>query len=507
MNRSSRVGPWRGLEGFMPLVLGVVAASQLACTRSAAIRPAPRLVLMYATCSVNKNYLAAYNPRISYTPNIREFARSARVFARAQTESAQSGIAFAALWTGTQAMRHGIYAHPEILAATNRTIAEAYTQHGYATYFWDTHGMVAAELGYGQGVESNHVIGHMLKADDPRFVSLLAKLKSDPQSLAFVMTNHSVTHGPYGTDRVESFCAQYPQECCGVNPDEIARFGRPYHENYLDLSFNYQETVARLRLSPDEAQKLISVIELVYKSRINYLDDLFGNVIKAISDAGLLDQSLIVLTSDHGEILYQKNAPLKWTHFTLSPDELSVPLIIRGPGITPGTHEEVTRSIDVLPTLAGLMGFRLPRGSVMGVDLSPSLRLGRAEPVLVAYSHTSLVPKPVLEASKTWTLFHRLFPDFNIDGVWVASREGDTAYKLRWLDGRDAAPEVYDWAADPAETRNLFDPANRHHREMVEKLRAYKVELKRGFLQSRQGRSSLSDKERIERLRSLGYIN
>lgn len=493
---------WRGI-----LALAVVIAGLPGCSRSRIKAPAPRLVLVYCTCSVNKDYLAPYYPRIGYTAHLRAFAQGARVFTRQQTEAGQSGLAFASLWTGTQAMRHGVYASTDLLDGANYTMAEAFADHGFETYFWDEHGMSSYSLNFGQGVKPDHVTPHMLKADDPGFVALLSKLKNDPDFHAFIMTNHSVTHRAYALDLVEAFYARFPAEHAGLSLEEVIKAGRLFQNENLNLSYNFDETVARLGLSPPEIQKLTAAIELIYKSRVNYLDELFGDVVDGVANAGLLDQSLIVFTSDHGEVLYRKNALFKWTHgYMLAPEDLTVPLIVRGPGISPGRYEKVTRSIDIFPTLTGLSGFRLYEKRVMGVDLSRVLLQAGSEPDLIAYSHTELIPKVALEDMRSLPIFHRLFPAIDIEGLWVSVRERDVVFKLRWIDGRDAPPEAYDWAVDPEEARNFFDPANRHHRAMVKNLRAYKGELIREYLRLPKGRNQLNDKEKMDRLRSLGYI-
>src|SRR5262245_50661845 len=87
----------------------------------------PRLVVLYATCTLNEGFLGPYVnggvrggtragieglTEIRFTPNLDRLAREGIVFERHQTESAQSGIAFASIFTGTQADVHGIYYHP-----------------------------------------------------------------------------------------------------------------------------------------------------------------------------------------------------------------------------------------------------------------------------------------------------------------------------------------------------------------------------------------------------------
>ena len=73
---------------------------------------------------------------------------------------------------------------------------------------------------------------------------------------------------------------------------------------------------------------------------------------RAVDERGLRDESLVVFTADHGELLYRDNALFPWSHdFQLAPEVLRAPLLIRGPGVAPGRAEWVTRSIDLYPTI------------------------------------------------------------------------------------------------------------------------------------------------------------
>ena len=67
--------------------------------------PDVRLVLLYAPCTVNASYLGPYDRGLSYTPHLTRFAERSLVFERHQTESGQSGIAYASLFAGVHRPR------------------------------------------------------------------------------------------------------------------------------------------------------------------------------------------------------------------------------------------------------------------------------------------------------------------------------------------------------------------------------------------------------------------
>ena len=488
-------------------VAGALALASAACTEKAAAVRGPRLVLLYATCSVNKGYLAPYSPNVRYTPHLARFAAQGRVFLRHQTEAGMSGPDFAALLTGTQADRHGIFVHPAQLGDATTLMPEVFERAGYRTFFWDGHPIATAELGYARGVIPGRVRKTILEARDPTFVHLLERLRHEPDLRAFVATAFTVTHGAYRLDRVGPFCERYPEACSGLSTDEILRWGELYHTERLALERNYEETARRLGLTPRDRERLVAALGAIYASRIEYLDELFGEVVTAIDSAGLADESLIVFTADHGEMLYRANATFKWMHgFMLTPEDLSPPLLVRGAGLTPGVYEGVSRSIDVLPTLAALAGIALPRAAVDGVDLAPALRGTTPPPDLTAFSHTMLVPHAVYERSAPFTLFRSLFRELDPPGMWVAARHGDLFYRVRSRLGRDLPPELYDLKADAGLTRDLFDANNPRDTRMVAELAAYKRRLVDAYAKGASGRTPLSETEVQERLRSLGYI-
>jgi arylsulfatase A-like enzyme len=87
----------------------------------------PRLILLYAPCTVSRSYLAPYASDVAYTPQLAAFARESVVFERHQSEAALSGIAYASIFAGSDVTRHRVYSHPRRLSGDVYHIAEAFT--------------------------------------------------------------------------------------------------------------------------------------------------------------------------------------------------------------------------------------------------------------------------------------------------------------------------------------------------------------------------------------------
>ncbi len=479
---------------------------------------APRLVLLYAPCTVNKDFLSPYAPAAAPTPHLDAFARESVVFRRHHTEAGQSGIAYAALFTGSQADRHGVYRHPVRLADDPLLIAEAFAARGFETFFWNAHRAASARLNYAQGVPPGHVATDALRAGDPRFLRVLERLRDDPSYRAFVVTNFTVTHAPYRLAPLQAFARRHPEALAGIAPEEVARLASLYRRHHHLLALNLPLAVERLALSPEELERLARVVELLYASNVAELDAMFGAVLEAIDTRGLRDESLIAFTADHGEVLYRETAPFQWSHaMQLAPEVLAIPWVLRAPslGLERLDVDAVTRSIDVFPTLAGLAGVPLPDAApVEGVDLSPALRGEGPVPALRARSHTTVLLRSVFrrmyepETREVWERARVLFPEPDPELMWVSIREGDAFYKLVNREADGWRVELFDLAADPRERVNLFDAGNATHREMGEALRAYKGRLVARYAERSSTEASrlLPEAEEAEILRELGYI-
>lgn len=464
---------------------------------------APRLVVLYATCSLSRSHLGPYARDVDYTPALSRFAAQALVFDRHQAEAGQSGPAFASIVTGTGSATHGILRHPYFLDESLYTITEAFAGAGYDVHTWLDHLMASSALHYGQGVPPDHAHAGMLEADSPAFVAILDRLARDPSYKAFVLTTFTVTHSPYSGDRLDEFCAAYPGQC-DIRRD-VGRFERDrvtMQESFLPLAINHPQTLDRLGMTTSDVEHFAQSIELLYKAGVYRLDTMFGALVDAIDRRGLEAQSVIAFTSDHGEILYRDNALLLWTHgFQLSPEELGVALMIRGPGIRPGRFAGVTRAIDDFPTLAGLAGIDVALSGDAGVDLSDTIARGAAPPHLLAYSHSALYPGRIEDYPLLQSMLHGNRPA----DLWVAVRDGDRVFKLRRLDGAGRFQAVmFDLASDPEERQDLFDAANPEHQAMQARLEAYKARLVEG--NERMQAKRLAEERAQRALKQLGYV-
>lgn len=172
----------------------------------------------------------------------------------------------------------------------------------------------------------------------------------------------------------------------------------------------------------------------VYWGFTTLIDDQLGRLLAELEHQGVLDDTIVVFMSDHGENL---GAHGLWHKMVAYEESVRVPLLVRWPkGIRPGARLSSPVSlIDLAPTLAGLCG--LPAAPAWsGLDLAPTLA-GTAE-----------VP-----ADRPLFALHRPLGDWMKTVPWrMAVRSG---WKYVWHAGDRG--ELYDLASDPCETVNRID--------------------------------------------------
>lgn len=490
------------MRGRLELRSWVVLVAICACACRAEPPPTPRLVILYATCTVNKDFLSPYGAAPGATPQLARFGREAAVFSGHQTEAGISGPAYASIYSGAQADRHGVFKHPKKLPEELYLIFEAFSDAGFDSHYWSAHVMSRADLNYAQGVLPENIISAPLTGDEERFREILERLRNDESYRAFVVTSFSVTHGPWDLDDVEEFLAANPERAGKITFDEIRQDHELFKANHVAFQTRFDETVERLGLTQRDVARLAASLQIVYESKIGRLDAYFGGVVAAVDAAGLADESLIAFTADHGQTLYEPGRPFNWTHAPdLSPEVINVPLLVRGhPDLVPARKvADVTRSIDVYPTLAGLAGFALPaEAGVDGVDLSRALRGEQDFPALRAYSHGTL---------RHWQFFR---PD-RIENIWASLRDAEQLYTWRHLDSG--------WSFDvrrvgPEGPEAAHPPESPEHKAAARKLWLYRERMVAAYLRRHPRAAARSKREALDRLkreeaealRSLGYI-
>jgi arylsulfatase A-like enzyme len=188
-----------------------------------------------------------------------------------------------------------------------------------------------------------------------------------------------------------------------------------------------------------------------YFAMLQNADENFGRVLQFLDDSHLAENTIVVFTSDHGEMLASQGRYNKMVPYS---EAVDVPLIVRWPKhVRAGSKSDALYTpMDHLPTLARLCGLDVP-DIVNGKDLSGHV-LGRGG----AQRESALMMNYVS---------HWDYPESGTDWPeWRGVRTRQHTY-VRWLNG---AEELYDNAADPYQFRNLYD--GRQAPDLLRRMRA-----------------------------------
>ncbi|HWM95098.1 MAG TPA: sulfatase [Thermoanaerobaculia bacterium] len=257
------------------------------------------------------------------------------------------------------------------------------------------------------------------------------------------------------------------------NPD-MDRFGgrSPFDPGYTGpVAGNWIHGIYNGRLQLADPARDVPYIRALYDSEVRYVDRHIGELLSAL-DPRVLANTLVVLTADHGEELYDHGG---WKHGqTLYEEQIHVPLIFRWDSrIKPGTRLRGTaRLVDLVPTLAEAAGMKAdPEWD--GVSLLPALTGRGALPRRPAFAqHLSSGPlraAAVLNGKKL--ILYNEREAFQPADAMQAHLFGVDTARLR-------RQELYDLTKDPKESRNLFpedqetaaELAPAIHRELEEHL-------------------------------------
>lgn len=364
------------------------------------------LFIMLESVPFSRMGYAGYTRKI--TPNIDEIARNAWNFRRAWTSSSQSNYAQPSALSSQLPIRsyrldtYKSTPYPKVF------FHEFFSQHGYET------GMISSQNEEWMGMK--------------RFV-----LSQSRPSIYFHAMDHPGPHIGVGT------MANLPDH---VTTDKIIQWlknpqrNQPWalYINFQRTHFPYEPAGYTGRFQPstpegpfnyfyypkDQTQTAINR----YDNALEYVDQQVGRVYRTLKAQGLLDNTIVVLSSDHGEHFYERGYV---THGkSISETETRVPLLISWTNtLDPQELERPASSIDILPTLADILN--LPRPS--------------------AWQGDSLVPVEPRPLSRP-AVFIRLQGINHFDGIvcWPWKLSYDRAAR---------SYELYNLLEDPREHRNL----------------------------------------------------
>ncbi len=296
------------------------------CILSRSAFATPNIVLI-SIDTLRADHLSMYGYHTETMPFLASMAKKGIVFDRVIVPMPSTTPSHGSMLTGQYPSRHGSTALSVPIHLEAETVAEALAQNGYYTA-----GAVAvsaigraghfdqgfADFSGPEGAQRN---GDAVNLDLFKFVARWRK--TNARKPLFLFAHYFDCHSPYGWWR-----------------------GEQTHPAKLPI----RERIAR------------------YDESIRHVDDLIADLHAHLGSLGLLENTIFIVTADHGEQIGDRGLPAG--HADIYGETVNVPLIVFGSGIPTARVAETVSTLDITPSIAAAAGVKL-RGPVDGMDILP----------------------------------------------------------------------------------------------------------------------------------------
>jgi arylsulfatase len=302
--------------------------------------------------TLRADHLGTYGYARETSPNIDALARRAVVFRNVIAQSTWTKPGTASLMTGLFPKNHGANTQADRLSDDHLLLSQYLRRGGYRTHAFLANGNAGASFNFDRGYdtydffpEDPERIGAQTRSDrmNERILPFVRQLDRDDKFFLYV--HYVDPHVPY-------------------DPGE--RFFSKSNTIEFDKTFFNEMQFKRLLGSPEERADLLRQAVDEYDDEVRFNDASFGALLSALEGRGFLEDTVVVVVSDHGEELLERdsfghtNAPYE--------DQVRVPLIVYVPGVGHREVVEPVGQVDLVPSLLSLVGLERPTG-IDGVDV------------------------------------------------------------------------------------------------------------------------------------------
>jgi len=397
-------------------------------------------VILISLDTVAAARLGVYGGSSKVSPSIDAFAASARTYKSAYSTSAWTLPAHAAMLTGFFPWRLGVNGEVDPLPHDTPLLAERLKAAGYLTGARSSGYYVTRHHGFHRGFDSFVKNEDRKKWRDGAWIvdQATSFLNLNRQKKFFLFLHSFHAHAPFTpTEKArESVDSGYKGKIQSMPSKDLIRL-----------------TVGKDVATVEDQDR----IRALYDAGINELDSELARLFKSIKDLGLDRNTVVVITSDHGEGLGGHGL---WGYHAVNVyDELvRVPLIVKAPQVAAKTIESPVSLIDIVPTLLSILKIA-PGTSFDGVvlpdedDASSASRsvfaaTSVSPDVLSHWAASAEKPRP----SKQGPPYIRTTPGRRLGVSEQMVRSGSHKLILKF----DRSFELYDLSKDPGEIKNIY---------------------------------------------------
>ncbi len=441
------------------------AAGAPGITAAARFTTRPTNVVLVSIDSLRADHLHSYGYHRETSPTLDRLAAEGARFATAYSVSSWTLPSHATMLTGLYPFSHGAIESTHRISPRAPTLAAELRRTGFATAGFVSYEFLRRRYGFDVGFDLYDDFTTDLDTEAAERTARTGPLLNE-QILPWIDAHRGRPFFLF----VHYFDVHWDY-------DPPAPYDTMFDANYEGPNLRpYLDNPAIHRGMP---QRHLDHLIALYDGEIRFTDDVLRQVVESLERSGILDDTLLIVTADHGDEFFE-HGDIGHAK-TLYDEVIRIPLIIHWPrGIAAGRSIDVPVSlVDLAPTVYELLGLDAPPG-LEGESLVPLL-VGAERPAKPVYAH--------LSARKR-------------NHNWAMVRHGSTKY-LQHL-GKPHA-ELYDVTADTREQRNRF--ATARERPAVDALFAWLQEEWTDYRHLSRGEHQIVvDDHNTAKLRALGYV-
>jgi arylsulfatase A-like enzyme len=471
-------------------------ANPLVTSRTLPRRPN---VLLYVVCTLRPDHTSLYGYGRETTPYLKQLGASSVVFDDAVAQASWTKASVPSILTSLQAYAHGLVNESDTIPRGAVTMAEQLRAAGYVTASIVANPFAGRASGLERGFDyvMEYPVVQRQRTDAVdrgtdsaainRAIMPWLELHRDEPLFLFILSTDP--HAPYRPP------AEFEKQF--TNPAETEQFNRDYAKLRDIRAYGGGATVnrAEIRAKGIDPDAFLRRAVDRYDGEIAHNDRSIQSLTAKFKDLGLLDNTLVIVASDHGEEFWEHG--LGAHGHSLYSELIHVVLMMWNPKLIPHPRRvaDTVQLIDILPTVLDLLGLK-PADGIEGRSLVP-LFTGAHLAALPAMSTKLALPeaKPGGAVPENLTdTFARVEPDWKL-----IYRAQPARAHLKQL-------ELYDRRSDRADRNDVAaqhtDVAERMKSDVLKWMeRENAVKLRIG-----PGGAKPLDHATLERLRSLGYL-
>jgi arylsulfatase A-like enzyme len=328
----------------------------------------PKLVLLVTIDTLRADTLSSHEAGASLTPRLDAFAANATVFLEARSPAPWTKPAIASVLTGLAPAVHGTLSTAASLDARWTTLAERFSGAGYLTSAVVANPHLGPEFGFDQGFDRYRTVPgpDLGRSVGAALLRRLRQTNGGSPRVTELATDALDTHG----DRPLFLWVHYLDPHIPYEPP--AEFLQGIDVSAIGPRFDDLSGARTGHLRLADAER--AAIRELYRAEVRHVDHEVGRLLDAVRAAGFDRGALIVITSDHGEELWDHGS-FEHGH-TLYDELLRVPLIVKFPEGDPTAAtcpSRVTTPLSIASIHSSLLSTAgLPEAE--GPELPPSLQ-------------------------------------------------------------------------------------------------------------------------------------